>query len=57
VLVIIQFSNVLKAVKARPGNVGVGFYDGTTAGLDSLCASRPKEIYGRDGRKLCGTVE
>jgi hypothetical protein len=49
--VIIQSAAVLEAVKARPGNVGVRFDDGATAGLDSLCARRPKEIYGRDGRK------
>ena len=37
---IIQSAAVLEAVKARPGNVGVRFYAGATAGLDSLCARR-----------------
>jgi hypothetical protein len=54
---IIQSAAVLEAVKARPRNVGVRFYDGATAGLDSLCARRPKEVYGRGGRKPCGAVE
>src|SRR5215475_697571 len=48
--VIIQSAAVLKAV-ARPGNVGVRFYGGATAGLDSLCARRRKEIYGRERKK------
>jgi hypothetical protein len=55
--VIIQSAAVLEAVKARPGNVGVRFYGEATADLDSLCARRPNEIYGRDGRKPCGAVE
>ena len=36
----LQSAAVLEAVKARPGNVGVCFYGGATAGLDSLCARR-----------------
>jgi hypothetical protein len=55
--VIIQSAAVLEAVKARPGNVGVLFDGKATADLDSLCARRPKEICGRDGRKPCGAVE
>jgi hypothetical protein len=38
--VTIQSAAVLEAVKARPGNGGVRFYVGPTAGLDSLCARR-----------------
>ena len=38
--VIIQSAAVLEAVKARPGNVGVCLYGGTTADLDSFCARR-----------------
>jgi hypothetical protein len=47
--VIIQSAAVLEAVKARPGNVGVCFYGGATAGLDSLCARRrPKSTVGAE---------
>src|SRR6266446_1363448 len=48
---IVQSAAVLEAVKARPGNVGVCLHGGATAGLDSFCARRRPEIYGRGGRK------
>ena len=45
----LQSAAVLEAVKARPGNVGVCFYGGATAGLDSLCARRrPKSTVGAE---------
>jgi hypothetical protein len=41
--VIIQSAAVLEAVKTRPGNVGVRFNSGATAGLDSFGARRRPE--------------
>jgi hypothetical protein len=49
--VTIKSAGVLDAVKARPGSIGVRFYGGVPAGLDSLCAAPASEICGRGGRK------
>jgi len=49
--VTIKSAGVLEAVKARPGSIGVRFYGGAPAGLDSLCAAPASEICGRGGRK------